>query len=156
MLCFKKLHLVKKILIEQYEQFYGKYNGFNLSSFIEDKTSFNIENLEDTYETFDIAYMQLQLYIENKENFIRTSSFTNTTTGSTLTSTSSKSTTSTSTTFTTSKLATSDLTNSKKNSEANASVAVPSNQITNLLLLKSAAAGINCEIFILYLLSINI
>jgi len=123
---------VKKILIEQYEQFYGQYNGFNLSSFIEAKTSFNIENLEDTYQTFDIAYMQLQLYIKDKENFTRTSSFTNTTTGSTVT---------------TSKLATSNLTNTKMNSDVNASVAVSSNQITNLILLKSAAARINCNIF---------
>ena len=140
---------MKQILIEQYEQFYGQYNGFNLSSFIEAKTSFNRETLGQTYEIFDIAYMQLQLYIKDKENFIRTSSFTNTTTGSTLTSTSSTSTTSTSTTLATSKLATSNLTNSKINSEVNDSAAVPSNQITNLLVLKSAAARINCKIFIL-------
>ena len=142
---------MKQILIEQYEQFYGQYNGFNLSSFIEarinsegSKTSFNRETLGQTYEIFDIAYMQLQLYIKDKENFTRTSSFTNTTTGSTLTST-----TTTSTTLATSKLATSKLTNTKMNSDVNATVAVPSNQITNLLVLKSAAARINCKIFIL-------
>ena len=142
---------MKQILIEQYEQFYGQYNGFNLSSFIEarinsegSKTSFNRETLGQTYEIFDIAYMQLQLYIKDKENFTRTSSFTNTTTGSTLTST-----TTTSTTLATSKLATSKLTNTKMNSDVNATVAVPSNQITNLLVLKSAAARIKCKIFIL-------
>ena len=126
LLCFS-IASVKHILIEQYKQFYGQYNGFDLLSSIEARnisqdhtTSPEIESLADTHQPFDITYMQLQSYIKEKESCSRNNlqgqscscSLTNTTTGSTLTSTTSTTImsttiTSTSTTLTTTKLATS-------------------------------------------------
>ena len=122
LLCFS-IASVKHILVEQYKQFYGQYNGFDLLSSIEagnisqdHTTSLEIESLADTHQSFDITYMQLQSYIKEKENCSRNNcSLTNTKTGSTLTSTTSTTITSTtitstSTTLTTTKLATSKLT----------------------------------------------
>ena len=107
LLCFS-IASVKHILVEQYQQFYGQYNGFELLNISQDHTtSPEIESLADTHQSSDITYMQLQSYIKEKENCLKnnlqgqslqrncSSSCSLTTTGSTLTSTTSTKITST-------------------------------------------------------------